>query len=229
MIEIVSAKGAFHYLETIIKGARERIVLVSPYLQVPQTIRDRLREAAQRGVPITVVARDIEREEGKKERDELLGLPGLSIYTLANLHAKCYLNERQLVITSLNLYEFSERNWEMGVMFTADEAAYTEASEEVNSIIAAAVPFIKPTPPTKPAPLATRHSPSTKVQGFCIRCAARVALKPAAPLCHDCWIIWAAFENEEYPEKFCHSCGRKEATSKARPRCKRCYSTAAKA
>ena len=234
MTEILSAKAAFYHIEQIIKQARERIILVSPYLRIPQIIRDRLREAAQRGVEITVVSRDVEKPEEKSERDYLLALPRLSLYTLSYLHAKCYLNEQQLVITSLNLYEFSERNWEMGVRFTADEPAYADAKQEVDSIVAAATLFsgpsrgVKPGVSMKPAPT-PKPLAMPKSKGFCIRCVAPVALNPAARLCRDCWTVWVVFENEEYPEKFCHECGRKADTSKARPRCERCFRKSATA
>lgn len=55
-----------------------------------------------------------------------------------NLHAKCYLNEETCIITSLNLYEFSQvNNNEMGVLLTrADDATvYREAYEEALRII----------------------------------------------------------------------------------------------
>lgn len=51
-----------------------------------------------------------------------------------NLHAKCYVNEREAIVTSMNLYEFSQvNNHEMGIYVTkADdpqlyEEIYTEA------------------------------------------------------------------------------------------------------
>jgi hypothetical protein len=43
-----------------------------------------------------------------------------------------------MVITSMNLYEFSEKtNREMGVLVTGDEEAYRAAVAEVKSIVAA--------------------------------------------------------------------------------------------
>ncbi|MEK5794550.1 DNA repair protein, partial [Acinetobacter nosocomialis] len=39
-----------------------------------------------------------------------------------NLHAKCYLNEDSCIITSLNLYEFSQiNNNEMGILVEREE------------------------------------------------------------------------------------------------------------
>ena len=39
-----------------------------------------------------------------------------------NLHAKCYLNENRALLTSMNLYEFSQvNNYEMGVLVVREE------------------------------------------------------------------------------------------------------------
>ena len=57
---------------------------------------------------------------------------------IADLHAKCYLNEELCIITSLNLYEFSQiNNNEMGVLIRRSEDAelYKEAYEEAQRII----------------------------------------------------------------------------------------------
>jgi thymidine kinase len=56
-----------------------------------------------------------------------------------NLHAKCYINEETCIITSLNLYEFSQinNNNEMGVFLSRgdDIDLYKEAYEEAQRII----------------------------------------------------------------------------------------------
>lgn len=55
-----------------------------------------------------------------------------------NLHAKCYINERQCIITSLNLYEFSQvNNNEMGILLDKqdDPELYRDAYDEALRII----------------------------------------------------------------------------------------------
>jgi len=55
-----------------------------------------------------------------------------------NLHAKCYLNENECIITSLNLYEFSQvNNNEMGVLIYRNDDAklYADTYEEAQRII----------------------------------------------------------------------------------------------
>lgn len=55
-----------------------------------------------------------------------------------NLHAKCYLNEESCIVSSLNLYEFSQvNNNEMGILISKDEDAqvFKDAYEEAQRII----------------------------------------------------------------------------------------------
>ena len=55
-----------------------------------------------------------------------------------NLHAKCYISESACIITSLNLYAFSQvNNNEMGILIRRDddEDVYRDAYEEAQRII----------------------------------------------------------------------------------------------
>ena len=50
------------------------------------------------------------------KEDKLSYCNNLKVYYLDNLHAKCYLNEDTALITSMNLYDYSEQNnREMGI------------------------------------------------------------------------------------------------------------------
>jgi hypothetical protein len=235
--EFLTAKRAVADIEAIIRDARDHLYLVSAYFKVSDTFMNRLHGAARNQVPITFVAR--EGATNSAEVEKLLTIPTLSLYTLKNLHAKCYLNEQRLVIASLNLYEESERNWEIGVRFDADEGVYAETLAEVKNIVHAATQispktvasYVSAAPVKSPSP---RHSQAvdrattgrSKQKGACIRCGDEIAYNPNAPLCHDCWTVWADFQNPDYPEHYCHECGRKAKTSMSYPRCKPCFSAA---
>ena len=55
-----------------------------------------------------------------------------------NLHAKCYINESTCIISSLNLYEFSQvNNNEMGILIEKDQddSVFKDAYEEAQRII----------------------------------------------------------------------------------------------
>ena len=75
------------------------------------------------------------------ERKQLDSIENLTLYYYQNLHAKCYFNETEMVITSMNLYEFSERNnREMGLLIkkTEDSEIFNDTVNETHSIIQAA-------------------------------------------------------------------------------------------
>jgi len=73
-----------------------------------------------------------------QEIEWLRGLTYIRTSFCKNLHAKCYMNENMCIVTSLNLYEFSQvNNNEMGVLIqrTDDGQLYKDAYEEAQRII----------------------------------------------------------------------------------------------
>ena len=59
-------------------------------------------------------------------------------------------------------------------------------------------------------------------QGFCIRTGVSLPFNPAKPLSYDAFQSWVQFENPDYPEKFCHGCGKNWRTSVRIPLCPDC-------
>lgn len=229
MAEFLTTHGTTARIEQIIAKARERIVVISPYLQWSRILYERLVEADRLGVPIVLVY-------GKRELDydqqELLEqLDNLSLYYCENLHAKCYFNEQQLVISSLNLYEYSERNnREMGVVFSRTEGVYRDAVTEAQSIVEASVlefgePVTLIESPTvrhrAPAARQLERRPSNR--GYCIRCGESIPLDRERPLCAEHEKIWAVWANWDYEEQYCHQCRAQAPTTKGRPLCDQCF------
>jgi hypothetical protein len=138
MAKFLTTAGTSYHVETLLISAKQSLGLISPYLQLSPILSQRLKDASDRGVEIIVVygKNDLK----PKEQAVLEGLPKLSLYYLENLHAKCYFNETSMVITSMNLYEFSEKtNREMGILIeVGDKKLYEEARTECQSIIKAA-------------------------------------------------------------------------------------------
>ena len=232
MAEFLTTHGTAFQIEQVIAGARKQLTLVSPFLKLSKTLAERLQDAARRGVRITIV---FGKEELESEQELLLsGLAGARLYFLPNLHAKCYLNEDRMVITSMNMYEFSEKhNREMGVLLEAREPAYAEALREVESIIAASEArsvasgsYNKSTyRPIETVPGHVSSHSHRHGHGVCIRCQARIPRNPWRPLCGACYEVWSEYQNADYQEQWCHLCGRPGDTSVNRPLCWSCYRT----
>ncbi len=234
MAEFLTTHGTAFQIENVIAGAKKQLTLVSPFLKLSKTLAERLQDAARRGVKITIV---FGKEELEREQSLLLtGLAGARLYFLPNLHAKCYFNEDRMVITSMNMYEFSEKhNREMGVLLEAGESAYADALREVDSIIAAseeqsvapvATPGKRTHPPKETVPVLVSSRSHGRSYGVCIRCQASIPRDPGRPLCGACYEVWSAYQNADYQEQWCHFCGRPEETSVNRPLCRNCYSSA---
>lgn len=240
MAEIVSAKGTGHKVESIIQHAQKEIVLISPYLRVDTIYMQELQLALRRKVTVKFVCRQEDLKD--KESEKLLALPGIKVFGLPRLHAKCYYNESAMVITSMNLHESSEvNNREIGIYLdrAEDKKLYADALTQASSILDSATPYVPAKsfgrdveprvyahPPQKQTDLKAFVSrvKTSFLDGHCIRCADGIQLNPDRPFCRDCYEEWAQWENEDYEESYCHQCGKERATSFAKPLCRSCYS-----
>ena len=136
LAKFLNTSATNYFLEELIKGASERLVLISPFLKLNDRIKELLEDKNRLKIDVRIVY-------GKNELqpEEINWLKELSFIRTSfckNLHAKCYLNEESCIITSLNLYEFSQvNNNEMGVALSRSDDAelYREAYEEAQRII----------------------------------------------------------------------------------------------
>jgi phosphatidylserine/phosphatidylglycerophosphate/cardiolipin synthase-like enzyme len=136
MAKFLNTSAINYYLEELIKNTSERLILISPYLKLNDRIKELLEDKNRLKIDIRIVY-------GKNELqpEEINWLKELSFIRTSfckNLHAKCYINENIGIITSLNLYEFSQvNNNEMGVLIDRSEDAqvYQDAFEEAQRII----------------------------------------------------------------------------------------------
>ncbi len=216
MPKFLTTHGTTHKIEQIITGANKILILVSPFLQISKTFYERLFDASNRNVSIKIVYKKDKLKPSEKE--SLSQLKNLELHYHENLHAKCYFNEREMVITSMNLFEYSEKNREMGVFVTQneDKELYDDAVFETLSIIQS--------PKTTKLKVDKKPNKESKPEkGFCIRCEIEISHNAERPYCRDCYETWSQFENPEYFENVCHSCGKPEVTSKIKPQCYQCY------
>src|SRR5205807_1242344 len=135
MAEFLDTTATSYYLEKLIKSARERLMLISPFFKLNQRIRQLIDDATRQNIDMRIVY-------GKKEQNEeitrLRLLKNIQITFCKNLHAKCYLSEKACIVTSLNLHEFSQaNNQEMGVLFrkSSDPELYRSVCDEAERIL----------------------------------------------------------------------------------------------
>lgn len=109
-------------LMQLLREARERVVLVSFSLQVNVQIQERLKTLNQSGKLSEISIIYGKPELKGREMAWMAEVGALTLYQKENLHAKCYLNENKAIITSMNLYDYSQvNNVEMGMLITRTE------------------------------------------------------------------------------------------------------------
>ncbi len=207
MAEFLTTSGTSYHIENIILKAKKHLFLISPFLQISKTLKERLNDCGNRGVKITIIYGKNELKESEKE--VLKNIKNISIYFFENLHAKAYLNENTLIVSSMNMYQFSEKNnREMSILIDKknDNSVYNDAMNEVLSLINSA----------------KKQDIKESKKGYCIRCRERIEFDLNRPFCNDCFWEWADYENYYYSEKFCHECGKKTKTSMLISNCKEC-------
>lgn len=222
MATFLDTTGGSYHLEQIIKGAAERLVLISPFLQTNARIREFLDDRERLKIDIRVVY-------GKTDLapDEMTWLrskTGIRTSYCANLHAKCYVNERFALITSMNLYDFSQsNNNEMGILVDRDKEPdlYGSIWTEVQRLIRISEE-IRVSVERVPAE-ETSGRDSGSATGFCIGCRKSLPIDPTHPYCRDCYGTWKAKKDDRREEKHCHICGTANKSTLKRPACYECY------
>ena len=211
----------------LVKNSQRRIRLVSPFLNLKpwKHLEDAIIDAGQRKVDIQLIYRKDKREEYKPTIDGFLRA-GVKVFDWDRLHAKLYLGDSSVIITSMNLDASSANNSEEFAMISDEQGVVGEISKYVERLFGSSQ--------AQALTLESRGAAIKQVltnvvavakfsQGACIRCDKKVALNTARPLCPDCFKSWVKYEDEDYPEKFCHTCAKPSRTSVRKPVCAGCY------
>jgi len=232
MAKFLNTRKAVAAIEDLIKEAEEKLILISPYLKLSKDFKELLTYRNSKDKITTVIF-------GKQELkpDEIKFLESLRFVILKfneDLHAKCYVNDKQMIITSLNLYEFSmANNKEMGVLIDLkdqnDKSLYEDAFKEIEYIDSTSEKFeFNVTNKVRPKLTKNKSNGTLKPtgdKGHCIRCNKTIKLNPLVPYCKTCYNIWKKHEDDEYQENHCHICGKDETTTMLKPTCYSCYKT----
>jgi hypothetical protein len=218
MAKFLNTTGLSYHLELLINNSKEKLILISPYLKFNPKIKQLIEDKNRlKTLDIRIIFRKNELNPDENNWMELLDYVRTSFCD--NLHAKCYMNEKEAIITSMNLYDFSQiNNLEMGIYVSKedDPELFCSINEEVRKILSFSEEY-------KFSAKKIPKNNYNKSKGFCIRCKAQIKLNPVAPYCSECYKIWNEYKNEEYIEKFCLICGKNNESTFLKPVCKECY------
>lgn len=224
MAKFLDTTGISYHLEQIIKNSNERLVLISPFLKINDRIKELLEDKDRLKIDIRVIYGKNELQP--EENNWLKSKNSIRTSFCKNLHAKCYMNEKEALITSMNLYEFSQaNNNEMGIYVSKndDDKLFNDIYSETARLIRISDELKVSVEKVIKSDTGQPKKPLEK--GHCIRCGNSISLNPLVPYCKDCYNVWKKYGDEEYEEKFCHICGKEEITTKAKPSCYNCYKT----
>lgn len=223
-------------IANLIRNSKDRLYLITPYLQLNRLIKPLIKDIVFKNPRIQIILVCRSDKINVEDMKFLQDLKNVQIWALDNLHAKCYINEETAIITSMNLFQFSEgNNYEMGIKIDkkTDEPIYQQISDYIDIIMRESKEYeIK----TKNAEKSTNQKNtsvkeyskssqnfSNQNSGFCIRCGAEIPLNPNKPLCMKCYSIWVKRSDPTNPENCCHVCGKESKQSVEKPVCYNCY------
>lgn len=223
MAKFLTTKQISSQLEELIQEADKVLYLVSPYLKLSKDFQELINSRNKNEKKTIIIYGKYELTP--EQLKFLTGLRHVYLKFHENLHAKCYINDTKLIITSLNFYEYSMiNNKEIGVLYdtsnSADQEIYTKAFEHIK--------FIEDNSNDKPFELNAASSSSSsksdnkekknerdekpkpktdKDSGFCIRTGVPIPFDLEKPLSYEAFKKWNEYGDPDYPEKFCHFTG----------------------
>ena len=136
MAKFLDTTGVSYHLEQLIKNTKDQLILISPYLQFHKRVKDNLEHLNIQKIDIRIIYR--ENKLQVEESNWLEKQIGIRTSLCNSLHAKCYLNKKEAIVTSMNLHSFSQQNNdEMGIYVTKeqDEELYDDISKEAKDLI----------------------------------------------------------------------------------------------
>ena len=227
------------HIERIIKEAKYFLIIISPYLSVNPRIQNYIKSKYQghREPYVDIIYRH--ERQPSEINVWLSSMPNVSASFCENLHAKCYMNEKEALVTSMNLVRYSQiNNYEMGILVSMDTdydlfmSIYDEAGQISRASTTVHEPEWSKTLRLERERIRReqqRESASEEQQntlpeyGFCLWCGAQIPFAPDRPYCNSDYRTWARYKNENFEQKHCHICGNDHSSSMAKPLCLSCF------
>ncbi|MDR0927796.1 MAG: phospholipase D family protein [Ignavibacteria bacterium] len=207
-------------IRNIIENANNEIILISPYISLSERLKLALKkQITNEKLKIILVygknPYNQERSFNNDDYDFLQNFPNIEIRYLKNLHAKYYANEQRSIITSMNLYEYSQAfNFEAGILI--DNTAADGFTNDVRSF------FTRIIDTSEVEICNTINIVNTTIEatiGYCISTRQPIPFNIDMPFSDEAYKKWLELEEVDHPENFCHFTGEQSngETSMRRP------------
>ncbi len=216
---ILNSEKASQLIEEIIKHSEETLSIMIPVFRLSAPLFGLLKDAAGRGIRIKIIFSSDELDDFEKK--EISELEHVEICCCTEINAKCYFNEKDMIITSVDIHNFYENkngDISIGISKNEDEVLYEDAMQLYNSFYESSIILISENSKSqhKTVPAASAY------HGFCIRCAMPITFNLSKPYCRQCMNQVKEESLDNKPENYCHSCAAKTSTSLSSPQCKDC-------
>lgn len=122
MAKFIEGNNLNHEISRVLREAKEELLLISPYIKLHHRYKDELKDKLENPkLAITIVfgknEGDLSKSLNINDLEFFINFPNVKVCYEPRLHAKYYSNESTAVLTSMNLYDFSQdQNIEAGVL-----------------------------------------------------------------------------------------------------------------
>jgi hypothetical protein len=134
MAKFLDGPGVQASITDLIKNTERELFIISPYLKISTMMKNYLKSIDSRNIPISITYRPPDSNINDGDLTFFTELNHLKLYQCDNLHSKCFINEKEGVITSMNFHEHSQtHNWEMGIKFSRqdDSQIFSDVTKEL--------------------------------------------------------------------------------------------------
>ena len=218
MAEFLDTQGVSYYLKKLINNSNDKLYLISPYLQLNNQLKISLEDRHKFQIDIILIYGKVS-DINPDDSSWLQSMPGIKLLYHKDLHAKCYFNENEAIITSMNLYMFSQQNnVEMGIYINRenDEKLYHEIATEVDRIKRGSEHRTISVEKVDNSKKNSKPEKSKKIQqmskvkdklGYCIRTGVEIPFDIEKPMSYQAYKSWSKYGDADFPEKYCHFSG----------------------
>lgn len=192
-MEVLNTKETAKAIMNLITNSRVRCYLISPYFDFKGKYKKAILENKNCEFVIVYGKNELNYEA----EDFIYDTQNINLLYCENLHAKIYLNEKECIISSMNLYKYSENNnIEISIKFNSIEKTTEGVLKIIEEII-------------KNSELEKSTKKKLKQIGYCIRTGVEIPLNVEKPFSYNAFKEWDKYKNKSYPENFCHLTGVK--------------------